>query len=122
MKSINVGVMPKDKYIQRTIAIAKGELKRKKNEPKVWFNSMRSLCEVLSDKNIQLLQIIEEKHPNSIKELSVISGRQESNLSRTLNTMEQYGFVELRKLDGKRAKKPIAKASRFNIIAGQLAY
>ncbi len=41
----------------RTLAIARGEYKPKPNEPKIWFTSIRSLAEVLSDQNQQLLRV-----------------------------------------------------------------
>ena len=53
--------------------------------------------EVLSDNNIRLLKLINEHHPESLGELARLSGRQTSNLSRTLKTMEKYGIVELKK-------------------------
>jgi predicted transcriptional regulator len=74
---------------------------------------MKSLSEVLSDNNLRLLQLIEEHHPETLKELAELSGRQTSNLSRTLRTMERYGIVELRKKD--KSLRPIAKATSFNI-------
>ena len=58
-----VGIMSKADYIKRTIAITKGEYKPKANEPKVWFESIKSLAQVLSNENQELLKIIDEKHP-----------------------------------------------------------
>jgi len=42
----------------RVMAIAKGELKPKLTDPKVWFSSIESLAQVLSTKNKLLLEII----------------------------------------------------------------
>lgn len=92
-----VGIMSKTDYIKRTIAIAKGEYKHKANEPKVWFESIKSLAQVLSNENQELLKIIDEKHPKSLTELESLTGRKKSNLSRTLKTLERYGIVELQK-------------------------
>lgn len=92
-----VGIMSKADYIKRTIAIAKGEYKPKANEPKVWFESIKSLAQVLSNENQELLKIIDEKHPKSLSELESLTGRNKSNLSRTLKTLERYGIVELQK-------------------------
>lgn len=39
-KVMKIGIMSKENYKQRTIAIARGEYKPRKNEPKVWFESM----------------------------------------------------------------------------------
>jgi predicted transcriptional regulator len=51
MKSIKIGIMPQEKIRERMLAIAKGELIPKPSDPKVWFTSMRSLAQVLSDEN-----------------------------------------------------------------------
>jgi len=49
MKAIAIGIMSQENIRERALAIAKGDYKPKKNEPKVWFPSMKSMAEVLSD-------------------------------------------------------------------------
>lgn len=115
MKKIVIGILPQAKIRQRMLAIAKGEYKPRRGEPKVWFTSMKSLAEVLSDKNRALLNVIAESKPDSLQDLAKLTGRQPSNLSRTLKTLESYGFVELQK-DNKKIK-PVAKATQFEIQA-----
>ena len=115
MKKIVIGILPQAKIRQRMLAIAKGEYKPRRGEPKVWFTSMKSLAEVLSDKNRALLNVIAESKPDSLQDLAKLTGRQASNLSRTLKTLESYGFVELKK-DNKKIK-PVAKATQFEIQA-----
>ena len=105
--------MPREHFQKRLIEIASGQYKPKKNEPKIWFSSIKSLGEVLSENNLRLLRIIDEKEPSSIKELATITHRQPGNLSRTLKTMERYGIIEFIK-NGKNSR-PIAKALGFNI-------
>jgi predicted transcriptional regulator len=116
MKTIKIGIMSQKEIRERTIAIARGEYKPKPDEPKIWFTSLRSLAEVLSDENQALLQTITERKPNSIRELADMTGRQSSNLSRTLKTLCAYGFVKLEKLN--KTICPIAKATKFNVIFG----
>ena len=65
MKVMNVGIISQESYKNRTIAIAKGEYKPKKNEPKVWFESIKSLSQVLSNENQDLLKLIIEHKPKS---------------------------------------------------------
>lgn len=60
-KKLNIGILSKADYIKRTIAIAKGEYKPKDDEPKVWFESIKSLAQVLSNENQELLKNIIEK-------------------------------------------------------------
>jgi len=56
MKTIVIGIMPQAQIRARILAIAHGDYKPKATEPKIWFTSMRSLAEVLSDDNRALLQ------------------------------------------------------------------
>jgi len=67
------------------------------NEPKTRFESLQSMAQVLNSENQRLLQLIMDKHPQSMKELEELTGRSSSNLSRTLKTMAHYGIVELEK-------------------------
>ena len=99
---LKIGIISKEDYIKRTIAIAKGEYKPRKNEPKIWFESTKSMSQILSTENQKLLRTILENKPDSITELERITNRKKSNLSRTLKTLEKYGIVELKKIKGKR--------------------
>jgi len=115
MKKIVIGILPQEKIRERMLAIARGDYKPKKGEPKVWFTSMKSMAEVLSDKNRELLHVIAEVKPESLQDLAEATERKSSNLSRTLKTLESYGFVELRKKNKKVI--PVAKATEFEIHA-----
>jgi len=114
-KVIAIGIMPQEKIRARVLAIAKGEYKPKAGEPKIWFTSMRSLAEVLSDENRALLRVIQEAKPTSLAALAELTGRKPSNLSRTLKTLANYGVVEIRR--EKKVIRPIAKATKFLIRA-----
>ncbi|MEA3416251.1 MAG: transcriptional regulator [Thermodesulfobacteriota bacterium] len=113
---LKLGIISRENYKKRTIAIARGEYKPKKGEPKVWFESVQSMAQILSSENQELLRIIKEQEPASLKELELVSGRKRSNLSRTLNTMSRYGIVDLVKR--KRTVKPIVKATDFKVEFG----
>ena len=115
MKPIVIGILPQDKIRERALAIARGEHKPKPGEPKIWFTSMKSLAEVLSDDNRALIRVIAETRPGSISELAEATGRKPSNLSRTLKTMSRYGIVELKR--EKNHVRPVAKATEFRIVA-----
>ena len=99
-KILRIGIASREQMKTRTMAIARGEYKPTPDEPKVWFTSMKSLAQVLSNENELLLEMIRRARPTSINELARLSGRQLSNLSRTLRTMERYKFVKLEKCDG----------------------
>jgi len=116
IKEIKIGILSREKYKKRTIAIARGEYKPKRGEPKVWFESVQSMAQVLSSENQELLKIINEHKPESLKELEEVSGRKRSNLSRTLKTMSRYGIVELVKQE--RKVKPVVMATDFKVEFG----
>lgn len=116
MRRIIIGILPQEKMRERAIAIARGEYKPKPGEPKLWFPSMKSLAETLSDKNMELIRIIAEQQPASITELSQKTGRAPSNLSRTLKRLAHYGFVLLEKRPGN-IVRPVARATEYDIRA-----
>jgi len=115
MKAIVVGILPQDRIRERMLAIARGQYKPTAAEPKIWFTSMRSLAEVLSDDNRALLKVIQDTKPQSISTLAEMTGRTPGNLSRTLKTMSNYGFVEMKREN--RHVRPIAKFTAFRIVA-----
>lgn len=115
MKVIKIGIAPQSKIRERMLAIAKGELKPKPSDPKIWFTSMRSLSQVLSDENRALLEVIRTARPSSISELANLTGRKQGNLSRTLKTMSRYGLVTMQKHE--RQLRPLANAERYLISA-----
>ncbi len=114
--TIRVGIMSKEQYKQRTMKIAKGLYKPKKDEPKVWFESVKSMAQILSNENQDLLQTILDNNPKSLKELQELTGRAKSNLSRTLKTLERYGIVKLHK--EKKSLVPEVKATHFKVEFG----
>ncbi len=115
-KVLKFGIMPREDYRKRTISIARGEYKPKKGDPKVWFESLQSMAQILSNENQKLLKIINEQKPTSLRDLEIATGRKRSNLSRTLKKMSQYGIVDLVKQN--RTVRPVVKATDFKVEFG----
>lgn len=115
MKKMIIGIANQKDIRARALAIARGEHRPRPDEPRIWFTSMRSLAEVLSDDNRALLRVIRQNKPESLARLAELTGRAPSNLSRTLKTMEHYGLVELHR--DRRSIHPEVKASEFVIRA-----
>ena len=114
MKAVTIGIMTQEKIRERILAIAHGEYKPKRGEPKVCFTSIKSVAEVLSDENRALLHVIQDTKPESLKDLAEATGRKSSNLSRTLKTLVGYGFVELNREN--KTVRPVAQATEFEIL------
>jgi predicted transcriptional regulator len=95
MTTLKIGIASYAELKARTMAVARGERRVSRHEPKVWFTSTESFTKILSAGNRELLRVIAEKAPRSLGELAQITGNAKSNLSRTLRTMEGYGLVRL---------------------------
>ena len=95
MRTLRIGIASYEEMKARTLAIAGGMYRPGPGEPKVWFSSAESFARILSDRNRGLLRVIAESAPRSLAELAELTSRKKSNLSRTLKTMERYGFVRL---------------------------
>ncbi|TAL83963.1 MAG: MarR family transcriptional regulator [Rhodanobacter sp.] len=115
MKKMVIGIASQQAIRARALAIARGDHQPRPNEPKIWFTSMRSLAEVLSDDNRALLRVIREQKPESLSQLAEFTGRAPSNLSRTLKTMEHYGLMQMQRES--RTVRPVVTASEFVIRA-----
>ena len=63
-KVLHIGIMPYQDYKKRSLAIARGEYRPQPGEPKVWFESVRSMAQVLSNENQVLLKTILERKRN----------------------------------------------------------
>ena len=72
MKTLKIGVASYEQMKARTMAIARGELKPKTREPKVWFTSTESFAKVLSNKNRALLAMI-RRRIRGLRETPVVS-------------------------------------------------
>lgn len=118
MKTLKVGIMPLKEFQARTIAIAKGELKPGPNDPKVWFQSIESFCKILSDGNRMLLALIAETEPDSLTELAAKTGREKSNLSRTLRTLEQYDLIHFEK----RPNRQMAPRANYSGVSLEMSF
>jgi predicted transcriptional regulator len=118
-KVLRIGIMPYQDYKERSLAIARGEYRPRPNEPKIWFESVQSLAQVISNENKLLLKTIMDRKPESLKELEAATGRSSSNLSRTLKTMARYGIVRMEKV--RRNIRPVVEATDFTVQFGLYA-
>ena len=117
---LKIGIRSQEEFKERMLLIAQGKVKPKADDPKVFFESVQSATQILSGKNQDLLRIILEEKPETLKELAVISGRQPSSLTRTLKSMEKYGIVTLKKSNNH--VKPIVNATDFKLEFGLFSH
>lgn len=65
---LRVGIAPYEEIKKKTLAIARGEYKPSRTDPKVWFSSIESFAQVMSSKNKLLLEIIMKEKPDSMSD------------------------------------------------------
>jgi predicted transcriptional regulator len=119
MKVLRIGIASHDGFKARTIAIAKGRLKVRPGDPKIWFNSAQSLGKLIDD-NWPLLQEIRRRPPKSMTQLAERTGRSLSNLSRTLKTLELRGLLSIEGGEGLN-KRPVVSYDRIEVVTAPLA-
>jgi predicted transcriptional regulator len=78
------------------------------------YESADALLRLLTPDNRKLLAMIAQKQPKSVAALALLSGRAESNLSRTLAKLQSAGIVRMDDGDG-RAKVPSVAIHLFRL-------
>ena len=65
MTTLRVGIAGYEQMKARTLAVARGKQRVRRDDPKIWFTSMESFAKVLSDRNRALLALIADTQPRS---------------------------------------------------------
>ena len=61
----------------------------------VFVMEREELTRIITKKRLELLDIINKQHPNTVKELAMRVKREDSAVDRDLKILEQYGLVKL---------------------------
>jgi predicted transcriptional regulator len=115
-------------FKQFTLDVVKGKRRVDPTAPRIWvessdpadhtvrevqFQSLEAGAKLLSAQNRALLRLIAERHPKSVSELAVLTGRAEQNLLRTLHKLSAAGLIHLDKGVG-RAYQPVVAARKVH--------
>ena len=96
-------------------AVARGERLAPKDVGGTTFDSVEALLRLLTPQNRELLAIIRDKKPQSIAELAELTGRAQSNLTRTLGKLAAIGFVRLKNVDRRKVPTTTVRSLRISI-------
>jgi predicted transcriptional regulator len=94
-------------------AVARGEKPAPSDAATASFNSVEALARLLTPENRSLLAVIRDRKPQSIAELAKLTGRAESNLTRTLDKLGAMGLLTF-ETEGRR-KVPTANIGRITV-------
>ncbi len=81
------------------------------------FGSLAEMAKVLTPKRLELLGLIRRHHPESVRELATLAGRDIKNVSEDARLLERYGFIDVEK-NGKTShhrKKLTADYERLDV-------
>lgn len=103
VKTVRIGIKDLQTGLEdfaRTIeAIERGEKVKKRTG--VYFTSMEAFRKALTVQRMNLLRLIKEKKPTSLRELARLSNRNIKNISDDVKFLAQVGLVELKESEKK---------------------
>ena len=88
-------------------AVARGDRAAQKDAAMPSFESLDVVVRLLTPENRRLLAVIRDRKPRSVAELSLLTGRAQPNLTRTLAKLEAAGFITM-KATGRRKAPTVA--------------
>lgn len=100
------------------IRVEVGKIPEKKEKGTIYFSSYEEMSKVLTQQRIAMLETIREKNPESIYQLAQMLNRDQGNVTKDVQILEQYGFIKITKTkDGNRVKsEPKAEAEEIEMI------
>ncbi|OPY64899.1 MAG: Helix-turn-helix domain protein [Syntrophorhabdaceae bacterium PtaU1.Bin034] len=106
IKKVKIGIQSVEDTLNDAKAamknIERGETIQKSTG--VYFTSLEAFRKVLTPKRLELLRVIKNKAPESLRELAEFAGRDVKNVSDDVKYLEQVGLIERRGTG--RATKP----------------
>jgi predicted transcriptional regulator len=73
--------------------LSKGETVQKKTA--IYFNNLKEMRKVLTEKRLELLKAIKDKKPASVYELAKMVNRDIKNVLQDLSYLQELGLVEI---------------------------
>ena len=102
----------------RHIRVEVGEIPKKRKEGTIYFSSYEEMSKVLSPQRVAVLEAIRNENPESIYQLAQMLGRDQGNVTKDVQMLEQYGFIKVAKTkEGNRTRsEPKAEAEEIEMI------
>ncbi|AEH31670.1 Hypothetical transcriptional regulatory protein [Vibrio anguillarum 775] len=113
---VKIGILSEELARKRMIRIAEGKVTSKEPYPQFLFESLAVLSQLLSNENVELLNLIAREKPNSLDELAEMSGRSIKDVTDTFDALSSKGFayLDMRGMES----RPVALFTKFEITIG----
>lgn len=112
-----IGILSEELARKRMIRIVEGKVTHDESSPLFLFESLAALKQLLSNENVELLNLIARENPNSLYELAEKSGRSIKDVTDTFEALSSKGFAYIETKGGK--SRPIALFTTFEIVMGR---
>jgi len=106
IKNVRIGIRTQEEAFKE----AKGVMERLsagekvKKQTGVYFENLDAMRRILTEKRLEILHVIKERHPSSIYELAKILGRDITNVVDDLNYLQVLDLVSLKKSKDNKGK------------------
>ncbi|MCG3730199.1 HVO_A0114 family putative DNA-binding protein [Vibrio cincinnatiensis] len=111
-----IGILSEELARKRMIRIAERKVTPEESYPLFLFESLAALSQLLSNENVELLNLMACEKPNSLDELAEISGRSIKDVTDAFEALSSKGFayLDVRGMES----RPIALFTTFEIVMG----
>ena len=93
VKSLKQGLSD---FTQAVKSLRRGTFARRR-KPEVYFVDVEAMRQVLTPRRVELLQVIREKHPESVYDLARLTKRDLKNVQQDVTLLSRLGLVGLTK-------------------------
>lgn len=75
-----------------------------KKESGIYFENLKAFRRVLTERRLEMLHVIKEKHPSSVYELAKMLDRDIKNVNMDMEYLREIGLVEIKRSKEKRER------------------
>ena len=90
-----------------------------KKESGIYFENLEAFRRVLTERRLEMLHVIKEKHPSSVYELAKMLDRNIKNVTMDLEYLKEIGLVEIKRSKEKRER--VIPEVNYDVIELQVA-
>ena len=118
VKKVKIGIKRLEDFLddakETMKKIERGE--KVKTEKGLYFESIEGFRKALTNKRLELLRIIKEKHPKSLQELARMTKRDMKSIVTDIEILEEFDLIDMkRKKEGRRESIPTVKYDEIEL-------
>ena len=121
IKRVKIGIKSLEDVLGNAREVMK-KLKRGekvKKESGIYFENLEAFRRALTQRRLEMLHVIKEKHPSSVYKLAKMLDRDIKNVNMDLEYLSEVGFVEIKRSKEKRER--VIPEVNYDVIDLQVA-